>query len=238
MTDELNLIDPCSATRLPAELPSDPMGWVKAWLEEAVGKRVQRNPNSMTAITVDENAQPTGRVVLCKDFVTDPGYLVFYTNYNSDKVRHLADNNQIALLFHWDAFGRQARLEGEAVRSPAEESDAYFKSRDWGSQLGAWGSDQSSPIESRAALVAQVGRRAVKLGLGAAKNLKSIAAADRPVIPRPPHWGGIRVWPRRIELWIEGTDRIHDRARWDRSLVRNDDDSFTAGEWTGTRLQP
>ncbi len=238
MTNELKLIDPCSATRLPAELPSDPMGWVKAWLEEAVGKRVQRNPNSMTAITVDEDGQPTGRVVLCKDFVADPGYLVFYTNYNSDKVRHLADNNQIALVFHWDVFGRQARLEGEAVRSPAEESDAYFKSRDWGSQLGAWGSDQSSPIESRAALIAQVGRRAVKLGLGAARNLKSIADADRPVILRPPHWGGIRVWPRRIELWIEGTDRIHDRARWDRSLARNDDDSFTAGEWTGTRLQP
>jgi pyridoxamine 5'-phosphate oxidase len=238
MSGKLKANDPCSAKTLPAKLPSDPMGWVKAWLDEAVDKRVQRNPNSMTAITVDENGQPTGRVVLCKDFVTDPGYLVFYTNYKSDKVRHLADNNQIALVFHWDVFGRQARLEGEAVRSPAEESDAYFKSRDWGSQLGAWGSDQSSPIESRVALIAQVGRRAVKLGLGAAKNLKSIAGADRPVIPRPPHWGGIRVWPRRIELWIEGTDRIHDRARWDRSLARNDDDSFTAGEWTGTRLQP
>ncbi len=214
------------------------MRWAKAWLDEAVEKAVQRNPNSMTAITVNEKGQPSGRVVLCKDFVTDPGFVVFYTNYESDKARHVKANNQIALVFHWDGFGRQVRLEGEAVRSPAEESDSYFKSRDWGSQLGAWGSDQSSPIESRAALVAQVARRAVKLGVGAAKNLKSIANSDRPVIQRPPHWGGFRVWPRRMELWIEGTDRIHDRARWDRSLVRNDDDSFTTGEWTGLRLQP
>jgi len=230
--------DPCSATRLPSELQSDPMHWVKAWLDEAVEKSVQRNPNSMTAVTVNDEGQPSGRVVLCKEFVADPGYLVFYTNYKSDKVLHLAENNNVALVFHWDGFGRQVRMEGEALRSPAEESDAYFASRDWGSQLGAWGSDQSAPIESRAALIAQVGRRAVKLGVGAAKNLKSIAVADRPVIQRPPHWGGIRVWPRRIELWMEGTDRIHDRARWDRSLVRGNDDSFTVGEWTGTRLQP
>jgi len=214
------------------------MDWANAWLEEAVEKKVQRNPNSMTAITVSENGQPSGRVVLCKDFVADPGYLVFYTNYRSDKVRDLDSNGGVALVFHWDVFGRQVRIEGEAVHSPAEESDAYFATRDWGSQLGAWGSDQSAPLESRAALVAQVSRRAVKLGLGAAKNLKSIAVSDRPVIQRPSHWGGIRVWARRIELWIEGTDRIHDRARWDRSLERTGDDTFTTGEWTGKRLQP
>lgn len=230
--------DPCSATRLPTELPSDPMNWVKAWLDEAVDKQVQRNPNSMTAVTVDEKQRPTGRVVLCKSFVADPGFVVFYTNYKSDKVQHLQHNNEIALVFHWDMFGRQVRIEGEAVRSPAEESDAYFATRDWGSQLGAWGSDQSSPLESRAALIAQVGRRAMKLGVGAAKNIRSIAVADRPVIPRPAHWGGIRVWARRVELWIEGTDRIHDRARWERSLERNEDDTFTVGEWTATRLQP
>ncbi|MDH3806693.1 MAG: pyridoxal 5'-phosphate synthase, partial [Gammaproteobacteria bacterium] len=224
------MTDPCSATRLPTELPSNPMDWAKAWLDEAFEKGVQRNPHTMTAVTVDETGQPTGRMVLCKEFVVDPGYLVFYTNYKSDKVRHLNHNNKIALVFHWDSFGRQVRLEGEAIRSPADESDAYFATRDWASQLGAWGSDQSSPLESRSALIAQVGKRAMKLGVGAARNWKSIAVADRPVIPRPPHWGGIRVWPRRIELWIEGTDRIHDRARWDRSLVRSDDDTYTAGE--------
>jgi pyridoxamine 5'-phosphate oxidase len=232
------VIDPCSATRLPAELPSDPMRWAKAWLDEAVSKQVQRNPNSMTAITVGDGGQPAGRVVLCKDFVADPGYLVFYTNYKSDKVQHLENNQNIALLFHWDVFGRQVRMEGEAVHSPAEESDAYFASRDWGSQIGAWGSDQSAPLESRAALISQVSKRAMKLGVQAAKNLASIAVEDRPVIARPPHWGGIRVWPRRIELWIEGGDRIHDRARWERSLSRREDDLFDVGGWSGTRLQP
>lgn len=230
--------DPCTARQLPADLPNDPMHWVKAWLDEAVEKAVQRNPNSMVAITVRDGLQPSGRVVLCKNFVPDPGYLVFYTNYKSDKVRDLDANNRIALVFHWDVFGRQARIEGEAVRSPAEESDAYFATRDWGSQLGAWGSDQSAPVESRAALIAQVGRRAVRLGVSAAKNLKSVATANRPIIARPPHWGGIRVWARRVELWLEGEDRIHDRARWERTLENSGDGSFVTGEWQGTRLQP
>ena len=232
------MTDPCTATRLPKELPSDPMRWVEAWLDQAMEQQVQRNPNTMSAATVDPDGRPTARMVLCKSFVAEPGYLVFYTNYKSDKVRHIEHNNQIALLFHWDHYGRQARIEGEAVRSPAAESDAYFATRDWGSQLGAWGSDQSAPLESRKALIAQVSRRAMKLGVTAAKNLKSIAIEDRPVIPRPPHWGGIRVWARRVELWVEGTDRIHDRARWERSLERADDDSFVVGAWTSTRLQP
>lgn len=232
------MTDPCTATKLPGDLPDDPMRWAKAWLDEAVEKQVQRNPNSMTAITVGDDGRPSGRVVLCKDFVADPGYLVFYTNYKSDKAQQIECNNNVALLFHWDTYGRQVRMEGVAVRSPAEESDAYFATRDWGSQLGAWGSDQSSPLESRAALITQVGKRAMKLGVKAAKNVKSIAVDDRPAIPRPPHWGGYRVWPRRIELWIEGTDRIHDRARWERSLERSDNDDFTAGAWSGIRLQP
>jgi pyridoxamine 5'-phosphate oxidase len=232
------LTDPCTATRLPTELPDDPMHWAKAWLDEAVEKQVQRNPNAMTAITVGGDGRPSGRSVLCKEFVADPGYVVFYTNYRSDKARQIEENNNVALLFHWDVFGRQVRMEGVAVKSPAEESDAYFATRDWGSQLGAWGSDQSSPLESRAALIAQVGRRAVKLGVKAAQSLKSIAIEDRPAIQRPPHWGGYRVWPRRIELWIEGTDRIHDRARWERELQQSDTGEFTVGAWSGTRLQP
>ena len=230
--------DPCSAKRLPTELPSNPMHWAKAWLDQAVAEKVQRNPNSMTAVTVSEAGQPRGRVVLCKSFVADPGYLVFYTNYKSDKVGDLDSNSRIGLVFHWDVYGRQVRIEGEALRSPAEESDAYFATRDWGSQLGAWGSDQSAPLESRAALIKQVSRRAVRLGVDAAKNLKSIAVEDQPVIPRPPHWGGIRVWARRVEIWLEGSDRIHDRARWDRTLQRSGEDTYTTGDWTGIRLQP
>lgn len=214
------------------------MHWAEAWLKEATEQAVQRNPNSMTFATTRDNSQPSARVVLCKKFVADPGYVVCYTNYKSDKARDVADNPNVALVFHWDALGRQIRIEGEALRSPDSESDEYFVSRDWGSQLGAWGSDQSSPLASRAALIAQVGKRAMKLGVGVAANLKSVAVADRPLIPRPPHWGGIRVWARRIELWVEGTDRIHDRARWERSLVRESDHSFTTGAWSGTRLQP
>ena len=200
---------------------------------------MRRNPNAMTAITVSEDGQPTGRQVLCKDFVADPGYLVFYTNYKSDKVPPPRAQQQYrAACFTGILSAGRHASRGVAVRSPAEESDAYFASRDWGSQLGAWGSDQSSPLESRAALIAQVSRRAAKLGVSAAGSLKSIAVGDRPVIARPPHWGGYRVWPRRVELWIEGTDRIHDRARWERTLERGADDAFVVGDWQGTRLQP
>jgi pyridoxamine 5'-phosphate oxidase len=93
-------------------------------------------------------------------------------------------------------------------------------------------------LESRKALLAQVARRAVKLGVNVAKNLQSIIGAERPTIERPPHWGGFRIWANSVELWIEGNDRIHDRARWKRTLTRQDDDSFVVGEWSGNRLQP
>ena len=223
---------------LPKQLPSDPVQWVKDWLEEAFAKKTQRNPHSMACVTVGDDSRPSARMVLCKELVPDPGYVVFYTNYESDKARQIAANPNVALLFHWDALGRQVRIEGQAVRSPEAESDAYFASRDWLSQLGAWGSDQSAPLDSRAALVAQVRDRAVELGVSAVKNLRSIAAADRNVIPRPPHWGGYRVWVRRVELWIEGRDRIHDRARWERSLEPDGENGFLVGDWTSNRLQP
>jgi pyridoxamine 5'-phosphate oxidase len=230
--------NPYLESRLPRELPTDPMNWAKAWLDEATQQGVRRNPNSMTLVTSGLDAKPSARVVLCKGFVADPGYIVCYTNYKSDKAHDVAENPNVAVLFHWDGLGRQVRIEGEAVLSPDAESDAYFASRDWGSQLGAWGSDQSAPLESRSALIAQVGRRAVKLGINVAANLQSIAGKDRPVIARPPHWGGIRIWARRIELWVEGTDRIHDRARWERSLEQSTDGSFSTGDWSGSRLQP
>ena len=230
--------NPYLKSRLPANLPTDPMHWVEAWLEEATQQGVRRNPNSMTFVTSRADSQPAARVVLCKEFVADPGYVVCYTNYKSDKAREVEANPNVALLFHWDGLGRQVRIEGEALRSPDAESDAYFASRDWGSQLGAWGSDQSSPLESRTALIAQVGRRAVTLGVNVAANLQSIAGKDRPLITRPPHWGGFRIWARRVELWVEGSDRIHDRARWERSLERESAHSFSVGAWSGTRLQP
>lgn len=222
---------------LPEPLPTDPMHLADAWLREAVDRAGQRNPNSITLATVGEDGQPSARVVLCKDFVADPGYLVIYTNYRSRKARELSRHPQVAATFHWDDLGRQVRIEGIAVRSPEAESDAYFATRAWGSRLGAWGSDQSAPIASREALVAQVKARAAELGLELDGDTQTLAA-EPPPIPRPPHWGGIRIWASAIELWVEGLDRIHDRGYWRRTLSRKDEHSFSVTPWTGTRLQP
>ena len=227
-----------TADRLPDELPADPMHWAEAWIKEAIAGEVQRNPTSMTIVTVDGDSSPSARVVLCKEFVPEPGYLVFYTNYNSRKVKELETHDKVAAVFHWDALGRQIRIEGLAVRSPETESDAYFSTREWGSQLGAWGSDQSEPLESREAMVRQLRDRAVNLGLTVADDLQSLKGSKLPTIERPPHWGGIRVWAQAIELWIEGRDRIHDRGYWTRELVRASADSFNTTAWTGRRLQP
>jgi len=226
------------ADRLPAELPPDPMHWADAWLKEAQAATVQRNPNAMTISTVDQDARPSSRVVLCKDFVAEPGYLVFYTNYGSKKSLDIAANPHVAALLHWDALRRQIRIEGTAVRSPAEESDAYFASRDRGSQLGAWGSDQSETIESHDALVKQITQRASDLGLALDANSQVLSGADLPRIARPDHWGGFRLWASAIELWIEGGNRIHDRARWQRDIVHASGHEFSTTPWVGTRLQP
>jgi pyridoxamine 5'-phosphate oxidase len=214
------------------------MHWAAAWLDEATRQSVQRNPNSMTLVTVATDGRPSARVVLCKDLVPYPGYLVFYTNYKSRKVQELRTNPQVAITFHWDALGRQIRVEGTAVLSPAAESDAYFASRNWGSQLGAWGSDQSAPLASRDALFRQLRERAKELGLNVSDDMQSIESIDHPVIPRPAHWGGVRVWASSIELWIEGGDRIHDRGHWQRRLELRGEHDFTAAPWQGTRLQP
>ena len=226
------------APTLPNPLPSNPMAWANAWLEHATAEAVQRNPNSMTLATVDGDGQPSARVVLCKSFVVDPGYLVFYTNYQSRKMIEAFAHPHVAATFHWDAFGRQVRIEGFAVRSPADESDAYFATRHWGSQIGAWGSDQSAPIASRQALIEQIASRARSIGVEVADDLQSLAGSKPSVVPRPKQWGGVRLWPRRIELWIEGGDRIHDRATWMRSLAADTEHTFVVGEWSGARLQP
>jgi len=226
------------ADRLPEILPEDPLHWADAWLKEAFAEKVQRNPNSMTIATVAAGGQPSARVVLCKEIVPDPGYLIFYTNYESQKSVEIAANPKIAAVMHWDALGRQVRIEGFAVRSPDEENDAYFATRDWGSRLGAWGSDQSKAIESRDALVAQIRERGIALGLKFDGDTQTLADAEIPQIERPAHWGGFRLWARAIELWIEGGDRIHDRARWTRDVIRTTNDGFSVTPWSGCRLQP
>ncbi len=232
------LLTEMKSSGLPGDLPDTPMQLAKAWFDEALASGTARNPNSMTLVSTAEDMQPSARVVLCKEFVADPGYLVFYTNYRSRKGRELLHNPKTAVLFHWDAFGRQIRLETVAVRSPAAESDAYFASRGWGSQLGAWGSDQSQPISSRDALVRQIQERAKELGLALGDGTETLADGKVPHIPRPPHWGGFRLWATAVELWKEGGDRIHDRARWTRSIAPAEQDQFDVSAWSGTRLQP
>jgi pyridoxamine 5'-phosphate oxidase len=164
--------------------------------------------------------------------------LVFYTNYRSRKAQEIAENPYVGVNFHWDILGRQLRIEGIAVRSPDAESDGYFASRDWGSQLGALGSDQSKTIASRAALIEQIQARAQILGLPPPHTSEAPLVTGPPPVERPQHWGGFRVWAAAIELWLAGPDRIHDRAEWRRDIVASADAQFTAGPWTGTRLQP
>lgn len=220
-----------TAPILPEPLPDDPMRWAEAWLDIATTRGVQRNPNSMTLATAIDG-RPAARVVLCKEFVAEPGYLVFFTNYSSRKMAEMRANANVAVTFHWDTLGRQVRIEGRACRSPAAESDAYFATRSRGSRLGAWASDQSRPILSRNALVAQLEERAAKLGVTPSGDRGN---AD---IPRPPHWGGVRVWADAVELWLEGDDRLHDRARWTRALEPAGDHAYAPGAWSGMRLQP
>jgi pyridoxamine 5'-phosphate oxidase len=230
--------NPFLADRLPDDLPPDPMHWADAWINAARADKLRRNSNSMTLVTVSPEGDPSARIVLCKQFVADPGYLVFYTNYRSQKGLEIAANPKVAALFHWDGPGRQIRMQGVAIQSPAQESDDYFATRDWGAKIGAWGSDQSAELQSRDELKAQIRSRAAGLGADLADDLQSLASGDVPDIPRPPHWGGFRVWPSSIELWKDGADRIHDRGHWQRNLVRSSEYEFTVTPWVGTRLQP
>lgn len=220
---------------LPDTLPDDPFRWIEAWLEHAHEQKVQPNPNAMTLSTIAADGLPSSRVVLCKILDTEAGCLVFFTNYVSRKARELFANPNVCLNLHWDALGRQIRVEGIAVRSPQQESDAYFASRAPGSQLGAWTSDQSAPLTSREALKAQLLERAKQLGVTLDADGTPAPGA---VIPRPEHWGGIRVHARAVELWVDGEHRIHDRARWTRHLALDADGQATLGAWSATRLQP
>ncbi|MCC6677723.1 MAG: pyridoxamine 5'-phosphate oxidase [Phycisphaerales bacterium] len=219
---------------LPEPLPADPMPLARAWLDLAVADRVQPNPTAMTLATIDGDGSPSARTVLCRDLNVELGYAVFYTNYESRKGRALAANPRAALLFHWDAFDRQIRIEGPVMKSPPEESDAYFAHRPWESRLGAWASDQSRPLRSRDELLERVVGAADRLGLSWSDLLDDGNAVP---IPRPPHWGGFRVWARSIELWLGGKGRLHDRAVWKRELTPRGD-LFDAGPWSCTRLMP
>lgn len=209
---------------LASALPHDPFPTLRRWLGQARELDL-RNPNAITLSTVSSDGMPAARTVLCKGVSVEHGYIVFYTNYESDKGRQLAATPRAAVVFHWDALGRQVRLSGPVVRSPAHESDAYFATRDRGSRLGAWASRQSEPVDSRQALLEQLEEVGSRF-----ENTEDI--------PRPPYWGGFRLWASEVELWAEGRHRIHDRARWRRDVRPASDGSADVGAWTATRLQP
>jgi len=221
---------------LPDPLPAEPLEMAADWLAEATRRALQPNPNAMVLATADATGRPSARVVLCKQITPRPGYLTFYTNYRSRKGRELEARAQAAVVMHWDALHRQLRVEGRIVRAPAAESDAYFASRNWRSRLGAWASQQSEPIGSRAELLANVAKTALRLALPA-PDVDDEAPDPGLRIARPPHWGGFHLWAEAVELWVEGSARIHDRARWQRTLTPHGD-AFEPGPWSVTRLQP
>lgn len=219
---------------LPDVLPADPFPLAKAWFDLAHAQKVQPNPNAMTLATVDADGQPSARVVLCRELNVERGYTVFFTNYESRKGRALAAHPRASLLFHWDALDRQIRIEGPVLKSPAAESDAYHNRRPWASRLAAWASDQSRPLGSREELPERVAAVVERLGLSWPELIDK---GDAVSIPRPPHWGGYRVWAQRVELWLGGASRLHDRALWSRTLTPRGED-FEAGPWQATRLMP
>lgn len=219
---------------LPEPLPADPMPLARAWLDEAMARKATRNPNAVALATVDAQGEPDVRMVLCKGLEPASGHLVFFTNYDSAKARAIEATGVAAGVLHFDDVEQQIRVRGPVVRSPAAESDAYFATRHPVSQLGAWASHQSAPIGSRAELLARVERVIDELGVGPGVLLGEGASP----IPRPPFWGGFRLFAQRVELWVGEAGRIHDRAVWTRTLRRLDEHSLVGGPWEATRLQP
>lgn len=222
---------------LPDPLPTEPLVVLNQWMAQSWEQRLQPNPNAMVLATTDPDGHPSARVVLCKEIVAQPGYLVFFTNYRSRKGRELAANPRAAAVIHWDALHRQVRVEGPVVQAPAAASDAYFASRPWQSRIGAWASEQSAPIASRESMQRAITSTAERFGVPDPTQAVADGATDFQ-IPRPPHWGGYHLWADSVELWVEGEARIHDRARWIRELTSQADGFFSAGPWSATRLQP
>jgi pyridoxamine 5'-phosphate oxidase len=189
----------------------DPFALFLLWFEEARASEIN-DPDAMSLATVDADGLPDVRMVLCKG--VEPDSLVFYTNAESAKGRQIERHSQAAALFHWKSLRRQARFRGEVRMVDEAAADAYFHSRHPQSQLGAWASEQSRPLESRAFLERRVAEFTAKFGAGE--------------IPRPPYWRGFRLTPSEVELWADGAFRLHDRVRFTR----------TASGWTRQRLFP
>jgi pyridoxamine 5'-phosphate oxidase len=224
---------------LPETLPDSPFPMFQSWFDEEVAARRVPNPSAMTLATIGEGGTPRARVVLCRGIDAGRGFITFFTNYEGAKGRELLAGGVAGAVFHWDHSERQVRIEGPVTKSPAEESDAYFAARPWESRISAWASRQSRPLESRAELLARVGEVMEELKLDPAEFLARGNAAS---VPRPPHWGGFRIHASRVELWLGGPGRLHDRAVWERGVRVQRSAGATNVEaerpWRSTRLQP
>jgi pyridoxamine 5'-phosphate oxidase len=196
------------------ELDPDPVAQFGRWFREAVEVGLPE-PNAMVLTTVDPDGRPSARHVLLKGFGAD-GFR-FFTNHGSRKARAVAAHPWATLVFPWFPMSRQVIVEGRVERLPDAPADAYWAGRPRASQLGAWASEQSAPVASRAELAA------------AWADVEDRFPEGEPV-PRPPFWGGYLVVPDRVELWAGRVGRLHDRLRYSRT-----DD---AASWTVTRLAP
>ena len=196
-----------------SDLRGNPLALLREWLDGATESGLAE-ANAVVVSTVGPTGQPSSRLVLCKGL--DDRGLVFFTNYQSRKASEIAERPAVHLLFPWHALGRQVRIEGDAARVEAAESDLYFATRPRGAQLSAWASAQSDVVPDRAVLEERVAE---------------FARRYPDAVPRPPHWGGIRVVPRTIEFWQSRPDRLHDRL-----LCRRDGVDGT--RWSVVRLQP
>ena len=212
---------------LSGPLPPDPLPRLAQWLDEALASEVQPLPEAMMLATVDPDGRPSARVVLCKGFDAELGTLTFYTNRRSRKGRAMEHDPRVAVVFHWNHLHRQAIVEGPVTEVPSEEADAYFESRPLDARLSAWASDQSEPVDSRERLCARMEELAERFGVSSGSGK----------VPRPLHWGGVRIHAERIELWVSRPGRVHDRAEWIRTL-RTDSAGCKAGPWRPRRLQP
>ena len=190
-------------------MADDPFELFGAWYTEARGTEIN-DSNAMALATANGAGRPAVRMVLLKGH--GPDGFVFYTNRESRKAADIAANPQAALLFHWKSLRRQIRIEGALTHVSDAESDAYFASRSRDSQLGAWASDQSRPLDARATFEARFAEVQARFEGGA--------------VSRPPHWGGYRLTPDRIEFWQDREHRLHERRLfvragdgWDEGLL-------------------
>jgi len=193
----------------------DPFHLFELWYQEAEACAAIEDHNAMTLATADEDGIPDARVVLLKGH--DERGFVFYTNLTSRKAKQLSENPNAALCFYWMPLEKQVRIRGAVTPVAEEEADAYHATRPRQSQIGAWASKQSRPIEARFALERRIARYTAKFGLSK--------------VPRPEFWSGFRLKPAAIEFWLKQPFRLHDRALYTR-------DPEQPGGWKRQRLFP